>query len=134
MSTSVSETFAFEPTQGAPFNARHQVADTLRSWGCTQHVDEVVLAVDELVTNVLLHAAAPIRLTLYASGEDKVWVEVHDDGTGMITTRPDDLEALSGRGLHIVEQISSSWGVVEERQGKSVWFEVGSPEPSPTPN
>jgi len=39
--------------------------------------------------------------------------------------RPDD---VSGRGVMIVDELASAWGVEPERSGgKRVWFEVAAP-------
>jgi hypothetical protein len=53
-----------------------------------------------------------------------VRVDVADDGVGCPTigrAGPDD---LSGRGLRLVDSMSSAWGITANATGKSVWFEV----------
>lgn len=35
-----------------------------------------------------------------------------------------DPDALDGRGLTIVDLLSSRWGVRDDRYGKTVWFEL----------
>jgi hypothetical protein len=37
---------------------------------------------------------------------------------------PDD---LGGRGLWVVEQLSTLWGCDADRDGKTVWFELSGP-------
>ena len=35
-----------------------------------------------------------------------------------------DLDAMSGRGLALVEALADRWGVETHRSGKCVWFEL----------
>jgi serine phosphatase RsbU (regulator of sigma subunit)/anti-sigma regulatory factor (Ser/Thr protein kinase) len=92
-------------------------------------LDSVELVVTELVTNAVLHGAAPIRLTL-AVLDGTVRVEVRDVGRRMPLQMPATGETMTGRGLALVSALSSgNWGVRPDREGKSVWAEV-SAEPA----
>jgi hypothetical protein len=46
-----------------------------------------------------------------------------EDQRPLAPRRPSD-EAESGRGLGLVEMLSSNWGVITRAGGKTVWFEV----------
>lgn len=83
----------------------------------------VELLTSELVTNALVHARGAEGLSVY------VWprvirVEVDDLSALLPTPRRAGLEAVSGRGLTIVDALARSWGVETGRRGKRVWFEV----------
>jgi len=110
----------------APWMARRWVAITLASWEWTGNIDDTTLMVNELVTNAMIHAAGPIRVTmsLQSSG---LWVDVHDTGVGHVTKRQIDRTATVGRGLQVVDLLSRSWGVLTEPDGKHVWFEMTDP-------
>lgn len=88
----------------------------------------VALVVTELVTNAVAHADAEPRLRVCRDGE-VVRVEVQDPSTEVPVLRPDgDPEALSGRGLAIVDRIADSWGVdVHPSRGKTVWATLTLP-------
>lgn len=88
-------------------------------------VDGVVLCASELVTNALLHGEPPLSVELVADAT-KLRVSMFDGGRGQVTARGDLVaNATSGRGLAIVERLSSRWGIQPtDGGGKAVWFEV----------
>ncbi|MBW3557634.1 MAG: ATP-binding protein [Actinobacteria bacterium] len=94
--------------------------------GVTVDLDALILCTSELVTNALLHADPPMELEVSVRGS---WlrVAVHDSGTNMVQRRsrvPPD--ALSGRGLDIVEMLASGWGGDATPAGKVIWFEMAT--------
>ena len=91
---------------------------------------DVELAVAELVTNALLHAGAPVLLRVRAI-PDGVRIEVQDGSpAGPVRARVSQ-DAMTGRGLALVEALAPSWGAEPvPGGGKVVWCEVtraGSP-------
>ena len=92
------------------------------------HVNEKVTGVVELltsevVTNALLHARSAGALSVYVS-PTTIRVEVEDPSSLMPTRRQAGVEAVSGRGLNIVNGLARAWGVEPGIRGKRVWFEV----------
>ena len=84
----------------------------------------IVLLASELVSNAVKHAAAdwvPIRCEVMPA---YVRVEVVDDGDGFSAT-PVRREpgGTGGWGLHLVDELSSRWGVAGGER-TLVWFEV----------
>jgi anti-sigma regulatory factor (Ser/Thr protein kinase) len=81
------------------------------------------LLVTELCTNAILHARTPLRLSLESRpGQVRICVE---DGSNLRPVlRDHDDDAVSGRGLALVEQLSSSWGVDATSSGKVVWCDM----------
>ena len=83
---------------------------------------EVALVVSELVNNAVIHGEGDIVVKLQLDGE-VLRGEVIDDGGGFeqaVRTRgPRD---ISGRGLLIVEALTSRWGIHEGTT--HVWFEM----------
>ena len=57
-----------EPTPQAAGAARHFVAEISRRWGIDDVIDQVTLAVSELVTNAVLHARTNIDVELCVIG------------------------------------------------------------------
>jgi anti-sigma regulatory factor (Ser/Thr protein kinase) len=86
------------------------------------------LLVNELVTNSLLHACShgePIDLGVQASEDgEQVRAEVRDPGSGFDPPmgKP-GLDATSGRGLFMVENMADGWGI-ESHPRTCVWFEL----------
>lgn len=84
---------------------------------------KVALVVTELVNNAVVHARSRPRLRV-ANTESGLLVEVYDDGPGVPVLTPlSDAPTTSGRGLALVEALSSSWGVTVDPggTGKAVW-------------
>jgi anti-sigma regulatory factor (Ser/Thr protein kinase) len=113
---------------GAVPQARRHVRATLARWGLSQVADDTELICSELVTNAisasaalpflagvgLLIAACPGQLIML------VWDASHER-----PARPSrDDDAVTGRGLGIVEALSASWGWVPDPRGKVVWAVV----------
>jgi anti-sigma regulatory factor (Ser/Thr protein kinase) len=91
-----------------------------------EQLDVVLLAISELVTNAILHGEGPVVLEVHA-GPKTLCITVTDQGAGEPRVSPHYGHVqVSGRGLQIVELLTSRWGVVPANPGpgKSVWFEV----------
>ncbi|WP_436789529.1 ATP-binding protein [Yinghuangia sp. YIM S10712] len=131
---------ALAPQRGSVKAARDFGRDTLARWGVAELFDDLSLVVSELVTNALCHgvggprtddecdgrpAGHPVQLALLRKGS-RVMCAVQDPGDGLPTPQDAGDGAETGRGLHIVECFSSSWGWfplagVAGRGGKVVW-------------
>lgn len=86
-------------------------------------LEVVLLLASELVTNAVQHGLGPVDV--HAMWDAKgVHVEVGDQSPGRPVLKAVDPEALSGRGLILVDGLSSAWGVLGTTTGKVVWFTV----------
>jgi anti-sigma regulatory factor (Ser/Thr protein kinase) len=103
--------------------ARSLVRDFLADIGDQEMCENVQLVVSELVTNAVLYATSPIRLVLRLDA-NVLRVEVHDGSRLLPRVKHNALEAVTGRGLHIVGHYAERWGSDNEASGKSVWCEV----------
>lgn len=106
---------------GAAGDARRFVRDRLA-------VDDDLLAsvellVSELVTNAVIHASTAPRLAIRL-GRDTVRIEVYDDDPSIPKPLPPSAERIGGRGLYIVDAMSTRWGAEPAGTGKVVWFEL----------
>jgi anti-sigma regulatory factor (Ser/Thr protein kinase) len=112
----------------APGIARRSVADWLAPVALEgEEMEDVRLIVSELVTNAVLHGRGQIALRAHVD-DDRVRVEVIDQGHGFEhVVRRVPFERLSGRGLAIVDDLASRWGIHEGTT--HVWFEVERPGP-----
>jgi anti-sigma regulatory factor (Ser/Thr protein kinase) len=104
--------------------ARSFVREAFAEVGETAALFAAELAVSELVTNAILHAATAVELTVRITDED-VTVSVHDGHPRLPTQRESSRNATTGRGLVLVASVSDAYGVeLEPPEGKSVWFRV----------
>jgi anti-sigma regulatory factor (Ser/Thr protein kinase) len=112
----------------APTNARQYARLVCAGVAPQQLVDDVTLVVSELVTNAMMHGEGEIGLVLRVS-EGEVFVTVEDHGCN-VGPSPRTAEPLEeyGRGLTIVAEVASSWGVHSLGDaGKLVWCVVHAP-------
>jgi len=113
------------PAADAVTSIRRNVAAALAEWGVASvAADDVLLIVSELTTNSLRYGSAPMRCRVRLD-EHAVVVDVSDRGS----SRPErrtvfDPTAENGRGLILVDALSSRWGVRPTGSGKSVWCTV----------
>lgn len=111
------------PDHAAAARARRFVADTMREWGCDDAIPDAELLVSELVTNAVLHARSATRLTIERDGAT-LRFSVYDTSPTRPRLRDYGPEAVTGRGLLLVDRIARRWGVDPQAAGKCVWFEV----------
>jgi anti-sigma regulatory factor (Ser/Thr protein kinase) len=114
---------ALRPVPASAARARQFIERTLGDWGCDDFTDASRLLVSELVTNAVLHARTDIELLVRMVGTG-VRVEVHDQSPAEPVIRRYEDEAMTGRGLALVDELANRWGVDRSPDGKSVWFEL----------
>ncbi|HET7312290.1 MAG TPA: GAF domain-containing protein [Mycobacteriales bacterium] len=109
----------------SPARARAIVSDVLHRWHLAELDDAATLLVSELVTNGVRHAGTGMRLVLTRQSPSQVRIAVTDKAPEAdIRPRRSDNSAEGGRGLFLVEHLSSGWGSVADGAGKTVWFEL----------
>lgn len=111
----------------APREARRFVRTTLAAWDVAEDdLDAAELCVSELVTNAVIHTGTEAELTVQVDTEF-VTVLVRDGGgTGAVrpVAHDQDPMTVSGRGLTLVDAISSAWAAEHGADGTTVWFEI----------
>ncbi|MFC5785130.1 MULTISPECIES: ATP-binding protein [Streptomyces] len=106
--------------------ARAFVAGALAVWGLEEDLagcGEVI--VSELLTNVVDHTTTPMtKVVIERRGGCSVRIGVSDRSRVVpcMKTATDDAE--SGRGLRLVDSLSSRWGYSRNRWGKVTWAEI----------
>ncbi|MFB8242864.1 ATP-binding protein [Kitasatospora purpeofusca] len=117
---------------GAP--ARAALRTIATAWGITGEVlDDLVAVASELLANAALHSGSanlPVRLLLDPA-EGRFRIEVDDQARVLPpprpTTRRGDGQAVTGRGLLMVEMLADRWGATATGSGKTVWAELALP-------
>lgn len=93
----------------------HQIDD--------QATDLVILLVSELISNALTHGPPPLCLQVLVA-ENRVRLEVHDSNPAPPVLGRPDFEAEHGRGMWLIDTLSSKWGHRPQPPGKIVWLDV----------
>lgn len=108
--------------------ARQFTKIALRAGGYGSEADTLVLAASELVTNAIVHSrtvpARPIHVRLMTKGPTTIRLEVHDSETQPPRRQPVNVHDESGRGLALVEALTTRWGVHLNGADKFVWCEL----------
>lgn len=150
-------TCTLAPRFEAVRTARDFARTALQRWGLMELFDDVALVASELVTNALRHAIGarpdpvggalgeydfptqhggdgrlPIRISLVHRAPQIVCAVSDPSSTGPVA-READFVAESGRGLHLVDSFSHSWGWHPLGGGKVVWalFEADAQAATP---
>jgi hypothetical protein len=117
--------------------SRMFVETTLTKWGASSVVDDALLVVSELVTNSVkatgITTSEPnwaelAELNLIGVRllglERSIVIEVWDADPQEPVAQNAEFEAESGRGLLLVEAVTSRWGSRPASPGKVVWAEL----------
>jgi anti-sigma regulatory factor (Ser/Thr protein kinase) len=90
---------------------------------------DAALLLSELATNAVLHARSPFTVIARFDGTHLV-LEVGDGSQAQprVGIR-DRSDAPGGRGLMLIDSISSRWGILPTTNGKRVWFALPVPPP-----
>jgi anti-sigma regulatory factor (Ser/Thr protein kinase) len=126
----VAATFALPPDATAAAAARSYVRRLLERWSLRSIVEPLSLVVSELAANAARYGRPPFVLLLRRLGSG-VRVEMHDESPEFHRKFPDpdvtsgEIEAEGGRGLRLVQAVSSAAGVEHiPDDGKRVWAVV----------
>jgi len=87
-------------------------------------LEVIELLVSELAGNCVRHTDSSFAVHIGADRR-RIRVSVSDRGGGRPVVQALDPDAIAGRGLALVQMLSSSWGVRRNRSltgGKAVWF------------
>ena len=88
-------------------------------------LEDVVLVINELVSNAYDHGLAPRQLRLHRSTDPNlVRVEVDDASADPPIVGRSRIHNDRGRGLVIVEKLAEDWGVEQQGAGRTVWEEI----------
>ncbi|MER6780718.1 MULTISPECIES: ATP-binding protein [unclassified Streptomyces] len=115
----------------APRLLRTWISARLAGWHLGGLSDDLLLVATELATNAVRHGGTPARITLAlrcpGTGPRVVRLEVEDAGPGFdprSRTHQVRVESCTGRGLLLVDTLSSAWGVRPTATGHLVWAEL----------
>ena len=113
----------------SPSKARDFVRDHLVAHGADHLVEDIRLVASELATNAVRHAGSAFTVGLDVGDHDvRLWV--WDSSPSAPTKVAGDPMGAGGRGLALVEVLSSQWGVALLDGSKTVWATFDSDGPT----
>lgn len=112
----------FAPVAESARAARKLVTSALAT-EAVQRPDLLELFVSEIVTNAIIHAATPFRVTAELR-PGVVRVSILDASPEMPTVRCPGAGSVAGRGLKMISEHCVAWGIEPSGRGKAVWFEL----------
>jgi anti-sigma regulatory factor (Ser/Thr protein kinase) len=132
--TALEYRWSFGPDLAVSGRARQLLAPILEAWGLsTEQCEDVLLVMNELVTNAVEHARTPLELLVSFTGAS-VLIRVRDDALVEPQLQPFDRTTRRGRGLQFVDALAHRWSWTLDGDGKVVWavMAIGDSEgPSP---
>jgi hypothetical protein len=106
----------------SPAEARALVGDALLALP-EETVALAQLLTSELVTNAVMHACTAVDLEIELA-DFSTRITVQDSSAIEPERRPPSVDLANGRGLALVDGLSSAWGWEHIPTGKRVWFEL----------
>jgi anti-sigma regulatory factor (Ser/Thr protein kinase) len=126
------------PGLDSPLAAREFTQQTLRAWDLGKVIEDASVIVSELVTNALRHGLYrhpgtpgpdPVELFFWQCG-GLLFCAVTDPAADPPVPAEPGLYAEAGRGLHVIEALSSAWGWgMLDACRKAVWASLRVPAP-----
>jgi anti-sigma regulatory factor (Ser/Thr protein kinase) len=105
---------------------RRALQDLLDDDRGSELADDLLLAVNELATNAVLHARTEYSVRVVIEPA-RVRVEVTDGNTRVPQPCLTPADATSGRGLAINDGSGLQWGIDRHAGGKTVWVQALRP-------
>ncbi|MFM9760775.1 ATP-binding protein [Streptomyces scabiei] len=108
---------------------RRLLREQLNEWKQPTIIDDAMLATTEVFTNAVRHGSKGpkdiVTVAFELSGGD-LRVRVTDSSAALPTLRDVSLLEVGGRGLHLLDALTKSWGADLEQDGvgKTVWFTI----------
>jgi anti-sigma regulatory factor (Ser/Thr protein kinase) len=119
-------TLDLPPEPRSATRARQLTREQLAASWPEEAIEVAALLVTELVSNAVLHARTDIVLIVDVA-PGRVVLRVRDGSDATPVPRGYGPDAATGRGIALVEQLASAWGVDRCSEGKEVWCQIDFP-------
>ena len=119
-------TLDLPPEPRSATRARQLTREQLAALCPEEAIEVAALLVTELVSNAVLHARTDIVLMVDVA-PGRVILRVRDGSKATPVQHGYGVEAATGRGIALVEQLASAWGVDRSEEGKEVWCRIDFP-------
>ena len=105
--------------------ARRQVRAAITAWDVPVDPDIAALLTSELVTNAIKHETGDTVTVFITCSYGHLRVDVHDTSRFFPVMLDAAADEETGRGLMLVDMLSSKWGCDRTPAGKAVYFMLG---------
>jgi anti-sigma regulatory factor (Ser/Thr protein kinase) len=103
--------------------ARHAIQSMLGERAESEAGRSALLAASELMNNAVAYTGGGTVRATYDRRTDVIFVEVEDLSPVLPhVAKASDASQLTGRGLNIVNDVTTSWGMQRRGNGKVIWF------------
>lgn len=109
------------PERSSAGDARDFVRTALRGWGLSGLTDDAALIATELFSNALRHAPSARYVLAVDWNGGRPRIEMWDSGDLLPRKQNPGTDAETGRGLHLIDALATSWGSRRAASGKCVW-------------
>jgi anti-sigma regulatory factor (Ser/Thr protein kinase) len=106
----------------AAAEARGQVRAAIGAWDIPVDPYVAAMLTSELVTNAIAHQPGETVMLVVTCACDQLRVDVHDTSWAVPVLEDAPADAEAGRGLMLVDSLSTSWGFYLTPAGKAVYF------------
>jgi DNA-binding NarL/FixJ family response regulator len=106
--------------------ARQFVTQYVVEWNLEDLLDDALIVVSELAANAVTHAESGCRIRL-SLNDATLRIDVVDTGAGTPEPQPATWTEEHGRGLHLVDALTTAWGLEIVPEGKLIWAELPRP-------
>lgn len=120
-----------QPSPASAARARHLVAEACRAWSLAALSETAQLIATELVSNAVRHARTDVDI-IVSLRRRYLHISVRDHSTDPPRRGGGD-DLVGGRGLLVVEALSTTWGSAPTLDGKVVWATLGHTVPDVAP-
>ncbi|MDT4980697.1 MAG: hypothetical protein QOG07_2576 [Pseudonocardiales bacterium] len=105
--------------------ARALVCAILPAWGLAPIAEDAALVVSEMVANAVQHAPGSASHELEIVRRSRgVRIYISDGSPAVPVVAELSHSRPHGRGMRVIEELSSSWGSDEHHGGKRVWVDL----------
>ncbi|HET6534455.1 MAG TPA: ATP-binding protein [Actinoplanes sp.] len=127
-------TVDLEPVVGAARRARELVTEACARWDTPELAGPACIVVTEMVNNVVAHARTPMTVLVARQGDGmSVAVRDYSPTAPRFTGEPVPPTSHGGRGLLLIDSVSSRWGHLDVPGGKVVWALLHDEKDEPRP-
>jgi anti-sigma regulatory factor (Ser/Thr protein kinase) len=106
----------------AAAEARCQVKAAIYAFDVDVDMPVAALLTSELVSNAIKHERGETVLLVINGACGELRVDVHDSSRALPVAMDAPADAETGRGLMLVDSLSSEWGFYRTPTGKAVYF------------
>jgi anti-sigma regulatory factor (Ser/Thr protein kinase) len=124
-SAAAADVLRLQPVAELASLARSFVCDRVLKLGRADLINSARIGTGELVANAIVHARKPMTVGVARTDAGVLRVSVADESPAQPWASNSRLMDSAGRGLRLVEAVSTAWGVSPSPGGlgKIVWFE-----------